>query len=32
MMYNQKEEILNPHFVVIGPTDRDWLALVPDDE
>ena len=32
MLYNQKEEILNPHFVVSGPADRDWLALVPDDE
>jgi 3'(2'), 5'-bisphosphate nucleotidase len=32
MMYNQKEAILNPHFMVTGPTDRDWLALVPDDE
>ena len=32
MMYNQKDEILNPYFMVSGPTDRDWLALVPDDE
>jgi 3'(2'), 5'-bisphosphate nucleotidase len=32
MMYNQKADILNPHFVVAGPPDRDWLALVPDDE
>lgn len=28
MKYNQKEEILNPHFVVTGPGDRDWLALI----
>lgn len=25
--YNQKESILNPHFFVIGPTDRPWLEL-----
>ena len=25
--YNQKESVLNPHFFVIGPRDRDWLAL-----
>jgi 3'(2'), 5'-bisphosphate nucleotidase len=32
MMYNQKEAILNPHFLVIGATDHDWLALLPDGE
>ena len=32
MMYNQKSEILNPHFMVIGTTDHDWLALLPDRE
>jgi 3'(2'), 5'-bisphosphate nucleotidase len=32
LSYNKKEEILNPHFLVIGPTDRDWLALVQGDE
>ena len=32
MMYNQKEEILNPYFMVIGPTDHDWLALLPNGE
>jgi 3'(2'), 5'-bisphosphate nucleotidase len=32
MMYNQKEEILNPYFMVIGATDHDWLALLPDGE
>jgi 3'(2'), 5'-bisphosphate nucleotidase len=30
LAYNHKEEILNPWFVVIGATDRDWLALLPD--
>ena len=32
MMYNQKSDILNPHFLVIGASDRDWLALLPDGE
>jgi 3'(2'), 5'-bisphosphate nucleotidase len=32
MKYNAKEEILNPHFFVIGAADRDWLALLPDTE
>ena len=32
MMYNQKEDILNPYFMVVGATDHDWLALLPDGE
>jgi len=32
MKYNQKEDILNPHFLVIGAADRDWLSLLPDRE
>ena len=32
LSYNQKSEILNPWFVVIGPSDRDWLALLEHDE
>jgi 3'(2'), 5'-bisphosphate nucleotidase len=32
MKYNQKDDILNPHFMVIGATDHDWLALLPDRE
>ena len=32
MKYNQKDDILNPHFIVIGATDHDWLALLPDGE
>ncbi len=32
MKYNAKEDILNPHFFVIGAADRDWLALLPDSE
>ncbi len=32
MKYNTKADILNPHFLVVGATDRDWLALLPDSE
>ncbi|MBT8089913.1 MAG: 3'(2'),5'-bisphosphate nucleotidase CysQ [Gammaproteobacteria bacterium] len=32
MAYNAKANILNPHFFVIGASDRDWLALLPDSE
>ncbi len=32
MKYNAKADILNPHFFVIGATDRDWLSLLPDSE
>ncbi len=32
MKYNAKADILNPHFVVIGAADRDWLSLLPDSE
>jgi len=32
LSYNAKPEILNPHFMVIGPVDHDWLALLPDGE
>jgi 3'(2'), 5'-bisphosphate nucleotidase len=32
MKYNTKSDMLNPHFFVIGASDRDWLALLPDSE
>lgn len=32
MQYNAKSDILNPFFFVIGPSDRDWLALLHDSE
>lgn len=32
MKYNTKSDILNPFFFVIGASDRDWLALLPDSE
>ena len=27
LQYNKKEDILNPHFLVIGPEDYDWINL-----
>ena len=32
LSYNEKSEILNPFFMVVGPADRDWLALLPSGE
>jgi 3'(2'), 5'-bisphosphate nucleotidase len=32
LSYNSKAEILNPHFLVVGPDDRDWLGMVPSSE
>lgn len=32
LSYNKKADILNPWFVVTGPTDNDWLALLADGE
>ena len=32
LSYNAKDDILNPHFIVIGAHDRDWLALLPGGE
>ena len=29
LSYNVKADILNPHFLVLGPQDHDWLGLVP---
>jgi 3'(2'), 5'-bisphosphate nucleotidase len=28
LRYNTRAELLNPYFVVFGPRDRDWLALL----
>ena len=28
LMYNAKEDILNPHFLVFGDTSRDWTAYL----
>jgi len=27
LLYNRKADILNPHFLVIGPSDHDWVDL-----
>lgn len=32
LSYNRKENILNPWFLVAGPDDHDWLALLADRE
>ena len=32
MKYNTKDDILNPHFLVVGARDKDWLSLLPDSE
>ena len=32
LRYNTKDNILNPHFIVFGANDRDWLALVANAE
>jgi 3'(2'), 5'-bisphosphate nucleotidase len=32
LSYNAKADILNPWFVVTGPSDHDWLALLADGE
>ena len=32
LSYNEKEDILNPWFVVAGSADRDWLALLDGGE
>ncbi|MEX2123792.1 MAG: 3'(2'),5'-bisphosphate nucleotidase CysQ [Woeseia sp.] len=28
LSYNEKPDILNPHFMVLGPRDHDWLGIV----
>lgn len=32
LQYNTKSDILNPYFFVVGASDNDWLALLPDSE
>lgn len=29
LAYNQGDNLRNPHFLVYGDTDRDWLAVLP---
>jgi 3'(2'), 5'-bisphosphate nucleotidase len=28
LIYNEKADVLNPHFVVVGPQDHDWLGIL----
>lgn len=28
LRYNEKPDVLNPHFVVVGPQDHDWLGIL----
>lgn len=30
LVYNTKESLLNPHFLVIGASGRDWLSCLPE--
>jgi len=30
LAYNTKESLLNPHFLVIGDSHRDWLGYLPE--
>ena len=30
LRYNQKNSLLNPHFLVYGDADRDWLSYLPE--
>ncbi|MEM9383543.1 MAG: 3'(2'),5'-bisphosphate nucleotidase CysQ [Pseudomonadota bacterium] len=30
LTYNARDEILNPHFLVYGDADRDWISYLPD--
>ena len=32
LAYNAKADILNPHFLVRGPADHDWLGIIAADE
>ena len=32
LLYNNKADILNPHFLVRGPADKDWLAMIDESE
>ena len=31
LRYNAKEELLNPYFLAIGDTSRNWLCYLPSD-
>lgn len=29
LAYNEKSDVLNPHFMALGPMDYDWLGIIP---
>ena len=31
LRYNTKESLLNPHFLAVGDSGRDWLSAVPSE-
>ena len=31
LSYNNKPDILNPHFLVAGPMDHDWLGIIDEE-
>ena len=31
LRYNTKESLLNPHFLAVGDSGRDWLSAVPNE-
>ena len=31
LRYNTKDSLLNPHFLAIGDSSRDWLAAIPSE-
>ncbi len=32
LRYNTKESLLNPHFLAVGDSGRDWLSAVPSEK
>ena len=32
LSYNRQSDILNPHFLVAGPMDHDWLAIIGNND
>jgi len=31
LRYNTRDSLLNPHFLAVGDTNRDWLAAIPSE-
>jgi 3'(2'), 5'-bisphosphate nucleotidase len=32
LSYNNKADILNPHFLVAGPMDHNWLEIIGNND